>query len=448
MGFVVSTPQSQYHLPETGYVLARNRSEWPVDWDENAFFGAASTERGWGEGRLVSRNTRAESVENRGSTPAKQPDSTREDDPGSNVSSPVITTTEGTRPGTSHRSQEIQDVIVVERRPPRIEAAQPANIPGTPGSQIAHSMSLTSPAHKPSVTTVTITPPAQTPAATVPSPVLTPASIPSNPVKSPPDYSSGSHQIGTTPHHPLDADLVTLARKFDLSEPVVIAAKQIVLRHESHLNKTHRPVIARASLFAACRQLGIARTFNEFDSGLDQQKKSWWHKAFKNIEVLLKKEALAKSPSTKVGSLNNGLSQTETTSTSSHAVPPASSFPSSFSVQDFINSESKILGLTPAILSRALQISQHPSIDILFSGKRPGAIAAVILSFAAECEEFYIGTAPYAEAANVSVQNVAAGQKQLLKSVKEMAGKAGELPRAFRAKWNTPGYMLEGGDGN
>jgi len=66
--------------------------------------------------------------------------------------------------------------------------------------------------------------------------------------------------------------------------------------------------------------------------------------------------------------------------------------------------------------------------------------AAVALSYAGECEEYFWGSAPYAEAAKSSVITVSNAQKALLRAVEEMAIK-GPLPEAFRSSWNYSGYQ-------
>ena len=89
---------------------------------------------------------------------------------------------------------------------------------------------------------------------------------------------------------------------------------------------------------------------------------------------------------------------------------------------------------------RALAVAQHRVVQDLFAGRRPSMTAAVVLSFAAECEECFWGSAPYAEVAKTSVLTVSNAQKALLKAVEDMAT-AGPLPEAFRSRWNYPGYQ-------
>ncbi len=364
-----------------------------------------------------------------------------EDTPFESSSSDLpASTVHQTHSDLSNRAREILDVIVVEMGPPPTESTptiqSPPPIPCPSPRNITQAVSIPHPAYKtppPSISSRANTPP--TPV--IPSsPTVRSVFKPRIPSVTPSTARDTPRQIGTTPLHPVDLDLLTLAHKFDLSDEAVVAAKHIVLRYESKISRPQLAVIARAALFAACRQVGIARTFNEFDSNLDNNKKVLWHKTFKAIDGLLKMDAQKKDALTKDTNKN------ASTGTNNQSASPASTIPISFRVTDFINSESKSLSLSPKIRSRALAISEHPVIESLFSGKRPSATAAIILSFAAECEDYYIGSAPYAEAAKVSTQAVVAGQKRLLRCVEEMAGR-GQLPRPFRARWNTRGYRDE-----
>src|SRR5436190_126556 len=72
---------------------------------------------------------------------------------------------------------------------------------------------------------------------------------------------------------PLDtisSQLLSLSEKLSLPEVVVTAAKRILQRIESEpsFTKPTKSTLVRASLFAACRQLGIVKTFNEFELDL------------------------------------------------------------------------------------------------------------------------------------------------------------------------------------
>jgi transcription initiation factor TFIIIB Brf1 subunit/transcription initiation factor TFIIB len=233
---------------------------------------------------------------------------------------------------------------------------------------------------------------------------------------------------------PFDNDLLSQSRKLNLPEDVVIGAKKIILHLETEqlLPKALKPyltAIIRAALLAACRQLGIPKTFNELEGDLDARLKSTFHKQFKTIDWMLKRMVL--TPPVKTSS--DGSRQ------SSASPSPASSFPASFTIIDFIHSEAKAMNLSDIIRDRAIAIAQYPEIDQLFHGRRPSSTAAIILSFAAECEEYYIGTEPYAEVANVSANNILTGQRRMLKVVEDMAAK-GPLPKPFRARWNFLNY--------
>ena len=233
--------------------------------------------------------------------------------------------------------------------------------------------------------------------------------------------------IPNTPSHPYDYELILLSEKLGLPDDVVLAAKRIVLRVEvepcflkqyNKSNKNSSSIIVRAALFEACRQLGIPKTFKQIEVDLPRDRKPHFHKIFKTIDSILKKDALT-------GPVKDADS----------SVSPTNAFPSSFSTEDFISSQVKTMGLNDAIRDRAISISKCVEIENFFGGKRANIAAAVILSFAAECEEHYLGSAPYAEAANVGTSTIALSQKGLLRVVAEMSIK-GSLPPAMRARWN------------
>jgi transcription initiation factor TFIIIB Brf1 subunit/transcription initiation factor TFIIB len=157
------------------------------------------------------------------------------------------------------------------------------------------------------------------------------------------------------------------------------------------LLKPYLTAVIRAALLAACRQLGIPKTFNELEGDLDPRLKTAFHKQFKTIDLMLKRMILTSAVKTS----SDGSRQ------SSASPSPTSSFPASFTIIDFIHSEAKAMNLSDIIRDRAISIAKHAEIDELFHGRRPSSTAAIILSFAAECEEYYIGTEPYAEASNV-----------------------------------------------
>lgn len=193
------------------------------------------------------------------------------------------------------------------------------------------------------------------------------------------------------------------------------------------ISKPNPSILLRAALFLTCRQLGIPKTFSEFERDLKGSQKIQFHKQFKLLDATLKKDVFS-----------NPIEG----DTVSCPASPATSFPTSFSVVDFIHSESKTLKLSDAIRDRALEISKSPEIERLFMGKRPSLGAAVILSFAAECEEQYLGTKPFAEAANMSIITLSASQKAMLRVVEEMSTH-GPLPPPFRARWNYLKYGIK-----
>src|SRR5947207_7839165 len=236
-----------------------------------------------------------------------------------------------------------------------------------------------------------------------------------------------------TPNHPYEYELLLLSERLSLPDDVVLAAKRIILRVEREpcftkqyhkSNKNSSSVIVRAALFAACRQLSIPKTFKEIEIDLPNDRKPHFHKIFKLIDSILKKDALT-SPIADVDSCNS----------------PTNAFPSSFSIEDFISSQAKTMGLNDTIRDRAIEISKYDEIRNNFAGKRANVDAAVILSFAAECEEQYFGSASYGEAANVGASTVVSSQKGLLKVVEEMSTR-GPLPPPFRARWNYRNYRV------
>ena len=423
-------------LTHLGYVLARNKAEWPADWDGHASFGFDANQRGWGDGRLATRSAE-ESSEDKETSSAKE--TVHMSDP----RSLIFTTTERTHLVTPHLGQEMQDVIVVERPPPRANFSpvlSPSG-PTAPPIQDTRSLSISASTPQQSVTTlpaIPITSPTLTLPAALSSPVPTTTPIATSPTTALPNANGTPRQIGTTPLHPVDIDLLGLARRLDLSEEVVLAAKHIILRHGSGFSKYSKRALTRASLFAACRQLGIARTFNEFDAGLNPLEKTRWHKSFKAILNLLKAEVLSNGQATKNTIATHG---SKSDDLGGQLVSRSSGFPASFSVQDFIHSQCKSLGLSHSIRDRAIIISHAHEVRHLFGDRRPSSVAAVILSFAAECEESYVGVEPYAAAANVSLQTIASGQRKLLECVTDMH-RRGPLPKEFKAAWNTPGYKL------
>lgn len=239
------------------------------------------------------------------------------------------------------------------------------------------------------------------------------------------------HQIGTTPLRSYDVDLLRQSQMLELPADVVVAAKKIMLQKDCSPPtlkpnlKAHSPLAIRAALFTACRQLGRPKTFNEFEEDLDVKEKSQFRKHFRAIETALKTIALK--------SHVNGSSDGSGQSTGSPS--PTLLFPQVCTVVDFIHCEAASMNLSDIIRNRAIGIAQTSEIDHLFHGRRPSSTAAIILSFAAECEECYVGSAIYAEAANVGVNTILSGQKMMLKLVEDMAAK-GPLPKLFCARWS------------
>ena len=243
------------------------------------------------------------------------------------------------------------------------------------------------------------------------SPVPIQGSITLQPPRSPPlQISSLADNIGNTPSHAFDSQLRLLAKRLSLSDDVLLAAKRIILRIETEpkFNK-HNKLIVRAALFAACRQLGIPKTFVEFEFDLPNNRKVAFHKEFKLIQSILKQDIFTSAA--KSSTIPNNVD----------CIPSFSSLSASCSVIDFICSESRTLGLPESVRERAIAISKYEIVENLFVGKRPSLVAAVILSFAAECEELYRDNARYAEAANVSTITFSSAKRKLSQLVTEMS---------------------------
>jgi transcription initiation factor TFIIIB Brf1 subunit/transcription initiation factor TFIIB len=175
-------------------------------------------------------------------------------------------------------------------------------------------------------------------------------------------------------------------------------------------------MLARAALLAASRQLGMPKTFAEMERDLPKATRSKFHKHFKLVDSILKKDVLM-SPTKEPGDMYFHID-----------------------VDSFISSVGKVLEVDEAVQLRAMAIAKNQEVKDLFEGKRPNAVAAVVLSFAAECEGVFKGTEPYAKASGLSDFTIQNSQRMLLRTVEDMA-KRGPLPSPFRAPWNTPGYQ-------
>jgi transcription initiation factor TFIIIB Brf1 subunit/transcription initiation factor TFIIB len=213
---------------------------------------------------------------------------------------------------------------------------------------------------------------------------------------------------------------------------VATEAKRILLIASPRLpvkpNVKPSLAVLRACLFAACRQLGIVKTFKEFEADLLTQTTKDFRKQFKHISTILKTFIIEGPPNTPNTPTNPSL-------LTPPMMSPTTTFPQSFTIVDFINHESQTMGLSDAIRDRAVEISQHPDVENLFLGRRPSSWAAIVLSFAAQCENCHLATAPYAEAANVNLNTLIHGQKAMLQVAKDLA-ETGTLPPAFRAQCN------------
>ena len=145
------------------------------------------------------------------------------------------------------------------------------------------------------------------PSSVSPSPHLTPSScqiedsITVQPLHPSTSQNIERDQISNTPDHLYDAHLALLSKKLDLPDDVVSAAKRIILRLQIDDNfrnlyrksfKITSSLVARAALLGACRQLGVPKTFKEIEIDLPQDRKSSFHKLFKLIDSILKKDAL------------------------------------------------------------------------------------------------------------------------------------------------------------
>jgi hypothetical protein len=225
--------------------------------------------------------------------------------------------------------------------------------------------------------------------------------------------------ISNTPYQFYDAHIVLLSKKLNLPDDVVSAAKRIIRRIQidtdfqnlySRPNKITSLLVARAALFAACRQVRYPKLFKEIEIDLPQNRKSSFHKVFKLIDSILKKDALT-NPITEIKS---------------------NAFPLLFSIKDFISSQAKTIGLSDAIRDRAMVIAENSDVQNVFSGRRANIGAAVVLSFAAGCEKYFLDSVRYAQAANISTMTFTFSQKAFLKFVENMSNRNGELPPPFR----------------
>ena len=231
-------------------------------------------------------------------------------------------------------------------------------------------------------------------------------------VQPPPDLQ---HQRQSTS---IRALLEQIAATLELSAECVDAAEQICARVEKEgIPRPKLPpnMLARAALLAASRQLGQPKTFVEMERDLPKATRSKFHKHFKHVDSILKADVL--------------MSPTKEDGDSYFHV----------TVESFISTVANALKLDQAVQQRAVAIARTAEVKDLFGGKRPNAIAAVILSFAAECEEVYKGSEPYAKASGLSDATIQSSQRMLLRMVEDML-KRGPLPPPFRAPWNTPGY--------
>jgi hypothetical protein len=337
-----------------GNLLAKSREEWPATWEQSAAFGTYSDEKSWLECIHIPQTIN--NVCKDAKTPALQPFSTS--------FSPIIDTSAT----FSHSS--------------------PSSV-----SPLPHSM---------------------------PSSCQIEDSITVQPLRPLTSQNIERDQISNTPDHRYDAHLALLSKKLDLPEDVVSAAKRIILRVEIDFNfrnlyrnsaQITSLLVARAALFGACRQLGIPKTFKEIEIDLPQDRKPSFHKLFKLIDSILKKDALT-NPSTEIG---------------------VNAFPLLFSVSDFVSSQAKTLGLSDAIRGRAIAISENRDVKNLFSGRQANIGAAVVLAFASACEKYYVDRVRYAQVGNVSVQTFISSLKTFVKFVWDMS-KREELPLPFR--WN------------
>jgi hypothetical protein len=219
--------------------------------------------------------------------------------------------------------------------------------------------------------------------------------------------------------HLYHAQLGLLSKLLYLPDDVVSAAKRIITRvqADTHFQSVYRrsqkitsSLVTRAAILEACRQLGVPKTFKEIEINLTQDQKVHFHKIFRLIDSILKKDAMT-----------NLVSENE-----SHA------FPALFSVRDFIFSQAKTLSLNDVIRDRALLILENRDVQNLFSGKRANVGAAVVLAFAAACEKYNLDKVHYARVANISLGTFVSSQKGFFNLLQDMLER-GELPLPFRS---------------
>jgi transcription initiation factor TFIIIB Brf1 subunit/transcription initiation factor TFIIB len=209
-----------------------------------------------------------------------------------------------------------------------------------------------------------------------------------------------------------------IATTLDFSPECIEAADRICARVEQEgISKLRLPpnMLARAALLVASRQVGTPKTFVEMERDLPKALRSKFHKHFKLVDSILKKDVMM-SPTKEGGDIYFHVD-----------------------VDSFISSVGKALELDQAVLVRAIAIANTAEVKDLFAGKRPNAIAAVVMSFAAECEGVFKGSEPYAKASGLSEVTIQSSQRMLLRLTEDLV-KRGALPPPLRAPWNTPGY--------
>jgi len=343
----------------SGKLLAQSKEEWPDGWDDTASFGNLSGEKGWVE--YIRRQEKDKVVE----PPPLDPD----------VSAPIPPPS-----GIRHSESPLTS-------PPSTTPSEPSPFKSSTSDAFDRSDFLPS-------TNVEMEDCIE--------------------VQLPPELEARRRQRTTKSRRTV---LEGLARTLDISDSVVDAAEQIFAKVEQEgLPKTKLlpTMLARSALLEASRHLGIPKTFAEMERDLPKSSRSKFHKQFKIVDGILRKNVLT-----------------------SATTDQYNYFPL-ISVELFISFVGNSLGLSDAVRERAVAIANTAEVKDLFAGKRPNVIAAVVLSFAAECENVFKSGGLYAKAASVSDNTILNNRRALLRLVEDMAER-GPLPPSFRAPWNTGG---------
>ena len=232
-------------------MLAQSKEEWPDGWDAAASFGNLSGEKGWVE---------------------------------------------------YFRQKEKDSVVESSPLDPDVSS------PKSPCRILDSESSLTSPP----VTTPSEPSPFKSPASDISDRFDTPSSTIVEmddciEVQLPPALEARRRQRTTESTRTM---LERLARTIDIPDSVVDAAERICARVEqAGLSKTKLlpTMLERSALLAASRDLGIPKTFAEMERDLPKSSRSQFHKQFKVVDRILRKDVRTSPTIDKRSSLGKGL---------------------------------------------------------------------------------------------------------------------------------------------